>query len=181
MTRIYVWDPLVRLFHWSLVTFFILNALVIEDESKLHNTIGYAILALVVFRVLWGIAGTRYARFSNFPPNPREAVGQIADLATGKVRHHTGHTPLGAFMIYNLLLTVLAICVTGYLMTTDAFWGIAWPEELHEALVTWAEVSVLLHITAVLIETRRTGVKLARAMVTGYKTLPESNEVKQST
>jgi cytochrome b len=59
-------------------------------------------------------------------------------------------------------------------MTTDMFWGIEWPEELHEALVTWAEISVVLHIAAVIYESRRTRVNLARSMVSGYKDLPTS-------
>ena len=72
-----------------------------------------------------------------------------------------------------LILTLLAIGATGYLMTTDMFWGMEWPEELHEAFVTWAEISVVLHIAAVIFESKRTKVNLARAMVTGYKDMPE--------
>ena len=76
-------------------------------------------------------------------------------------------------MIVNLLLTMLAICISGYLMTTDAFWGIEWVEEMHEVFVTWAEISVLAHVAAVLFESHRTGVNLPRAMVTGTKRVPD--------
>ena len=75
-------------------------------------------------------------------------------------------------MIYNLLFSMLAIGLTGYLMTTNMFWGTEWTEELHEVFVVWAEFSILLHIAAVLIESRRTKVNLPRAMVTGYKEIP---------
>jgi cytochrome b len=75
-------------------------------------------------------------------------------------------------MIYNLLVTLLVIGLSGYLMTTDMFWGVEWPEELHEAAVAWAEISVVLHIAAVVFESLRTRVNLPRAMVTGYKDLP---------
>jgi cytochrome b len=75
-------------------------------------------------------------------------------------------------MIYNLLAALIVICISGWLMTTDAFWGVAWPEMVHEAAETWAEISVLLHVAAVIVETRRTRVNLPRAMVTGYKDLP---------
>ena len=67
--KIKVWDPLVRLFHWSLVVGFAANALFLDDESKLHNWIGYGIVGLVLVRIVWGLVGTRYARFSSFPPS----------------------------------------------------------------------------------------------------------------
>ncbi|MEZ5715946.1 MAG: cytochrome b/b6 domain-containing protein [Paracoccaceae bacterium] len=173
MTEIRVWDPLVRVFHWSLVLGFGLNALVIDDESKWHLWIGYAVVGLVGVRVLWGLVGSRHARFADFPPSPRAALGQLAEMAgRGAARRHVGHTPLGALMIYNLLLTLAVIGVSGWLMTTDMFWGVEWPEELHEAAVTWAELSVLAHIVAVFVESRRTGVNLPRAMVTGVKRIP---------
>lgn len=172
MTETKVWDPLVRIFHWSLVGAFAANALVLDDESKWHEWVGYAVVGLVLIRVVWGFVGTRHARFADFPPNISDALGQMQDMATGRVRRHAGHTPLGALMIYNLLATMLLIGATGYAMTTNAFWGVEWVEELHEVFVTWAEVSVFLHIVAVLFESRRTGVNLPRSMVTGTKAMP---------
>lgn len=172
MQSVKVWDPLVRVFHWTLVTCFALNALVLDTESDAHIIVGYVIIGLVIFRVLWGFGGSRYARFKSFPPSMSGAVEQVTDIATGRKRIHVGHTPLGALMIYNLLLTLAVIGASGYAMTTDMFWGVEWPEELHEAAVSWAEISVVLHIAAVIWESRRTGINLPRAMVTGAKDLP---------
>ena len=172
MTKIRVWDPLVRVFHWSLVALFAANALFVDDDSKLHIWVGYAVAGLIAVRIVLGFVGTRYARFSSFPPSVSAAIGQLSDIATGRVRVHLGHTPLGAWMIYNLILAILVISVSGYLMTTDMFWGVEWPEELHEVAVAWAEVSVVLHIAAVLLESRRQKINLPRAMVTGYKETP---------
>lgn len=173
MTRHKVWDPLVRLFHWTLVVAFAANALFTDDESDLHAWVGYLVLGLVVIRLLWGLIGTRHARFSDFLPRPGAIADQLGDIATGRRRVHLGHTPLGALMIFNLLATLLGIALTGHLMTTDAYWGVEWVEEAHEALVTWAEISIVLHIAAVIWESRRTGVNLPRAMVTGVKTVPD--------
>ncbi|MBT9248086.1 cytochrome b/b6 domain-containing protein [Gemmobacter fulvus] len=170
---IFVWDAFVRLFHWSLVAAFTANAFFTEDESSLHRYVGYTVLALVIARVVWGLFGSRHARFSDFPPDPAAAVGQLAEMATGRRHAHAGHSPLGALMIYNLLATLLVIGISGYMMTTLAFFGIEWVEELHEAAVLWAEASVVLHIAAVVFESRRLGINLPRSMVTGYKTLPE--------
>lgn len=172
MQRIKVWDPLVRMFHWSLVIFFGANALVIDDDGKLHQWVGYAVVALVVLRILWGIVGRGYARFSSFPPSLAGAKAQMTEIATGRTHVHVGHTPLGALMIYNLLAALLVVGISGWLMTIDMFWGVEWPEEVHEVAVAWTEISVGLHILAVIFESRRTGVNLPAAMMTGYKDIP---------
>jgi len=168
-----IWDPFIRLFHWALVAGFTANALFVDDESPLHEWVGYAILVLVALRMAWGVAGPPNARFARFLPKPRAVMAQITDIATHRRRAHLGHSPLGAVMIVNLLATMLAIGATGHMMTTNAFWGVDWVEEAHEALVTWAEISVLVHIAAVIWEGRRTGVNLARAMITGRKAVPD--------
>lgn len=173
MTEVKVWDPLIRVFHWSLVAGFAANALFVDEDGKAHEWIGYAVLGLIALRLLWGVAGPATARFASFIPGPRAVMAQIADIATHRRRAHLGHSPLGALMIVNLLATLVAIGITGHMMTTDAFWGVKWVEEAHEILVGWAEISVVAHIAAVLWESRRTGVNLARAMITGRKRLSE--------
>ena len=172
--RIKVWDPAVRIFHWSLVAGFTANALFTDDESRLHQWIGYAIVALVLARILWGLVGPRHARFSDFPPSVNASLGQMREMATGRRHAHVGHSPLGALMIYNLIAALLVIGLSGWLMTTTAFWGVEWPEELHEIAVGWAEFSVVLHIAAVVLESRRLRINLPRSMVTGYKDIPET-------
>jgi len=169
MKRVRVWDLFVRLFHWSLVLLFAANALIVEEDSRTHEWIGYAVVGLIVARIGWGFVGTRYARFASFRPSVSAAMEQMTDIAAGRTRAHVGHTPLGAWMIYNLLATMLLIGLSGYLMTTDMFWGTAWTEELHEILVSWAELSIVAHIAAVIFESRRLHTNLPRAMVTGYK------------
>lgn len=176
MQKVYVWDPVVRLFHWTLAFSFAANAFIIDDDSDLHEYIGYTVMGLVLIRILWGFIGTQYARFKSFPPSISGAVEQLSEIALRRNRIHLGHTPLGALMIYNLLASLLVLTLSGFLMTTDLFWGVEWPEELHEASVNWVEFSVLLHIGAVIFESRRTQVNLVHAMVSGHKSLPESGE-----
>lgn len=172
MKRIYVWDMLVRCFHWSLAVTFGANAVIIDDDIKLHQWVGYLVLGLVVLRIFWGFVRTGYAGFRSFPPSLSGAKQQLVDIATQRARIHVGHTPLGALMIYNLLASLIVIGVSGHLMTTDMFWGVEWPEHLHELSVTWTEISVVLHILAVIHESKRTGVNLPRAMIRGYKDIP---------
>ncbi|MCV2875334.1 cytochrome b/b6 domain-containing protein [Rhodobacteraceae bacterium XHP0102] len=173
-----IWDPLIRLFHWSLVIGFAVNALITDPESNLHEYIGYAIAGLIAFRLIWGLIGTKYARFSSFMPSRGSINSQLDDIITARRSTHLGHSPLGALMIFNLIASIIGIAATGYMMTTNAFWGVEWVEETHEILVTWAELSIVLHIAAVLWESRRTSVNLVRAMVTGIKTIPAAVKIK---
>jgi cytochrome b len=171
--RVHVWDGFIRLFHWSLVAGFAANALFTDPEGWLHKWIGYGIAGLVAARIIWGLIGPRHARFSNFLPSVSGALGQIKEMATGRRHIHAGHSPLGALMIYNLILTIIGISITGYMMTTVAFFGIEWVEDAHEALVTWAEISIVAHVAAVMLESLRLKVNLPKSMVTGYKDLPQ--------
>lgn len=166
-----VWDPVVRLFHWSLVAGFTANAFFTDDDGAPHRWVGYGVVGLVVIRVIWGLIGTRHARFSDFPPSARAAMGQVRDEVAGRVQRHLGHTPLGALMIYNLLATMLALGLSGWGMTVGGEDLRDAAEEAHEALVIWAQFCVVLHIAAVIWESRKTGVNLVSAMITGRKHL----------
>ena len=174
MTEHRIWDPFLRLFHWSLVILFLANAVFTDPDGTLHEWVGYAIAALIALRLAWGLIGPRPARFASFVPSPAGIRAQLTDMAAARKSAHLGHSPLGALMIFNLIATLIGISVTGYMMTTNAFWGIEWVEEMHEVLVTWAGESPLVHIGALLWESRRTGINLPRAMVTGVKRVPDT-------
>ena len=171
-----VWDPLVRRGHGSLVLGFSANALLTDPEEKLHQIVGYMILGLLALRIFWGFVGTEYARFASFPPSPAASVGQVRELIGWKRKAHAGHSPLGALMIYNLIATLAVIVLTGWMMTTDRWFGMEWVEEFHESAVTWAELSVLIHIAAVFVESARLRINLPKAMVTGYKRLSDHDQ-----
>ncbi|MCW3780014.1 cytochrome b/b6 domain-containing protein [Defluviimonas salinarum] len=172
MRKIKVWDPVVRIFHWSLVAGFTANALLTDPEGKTHEAIGLALVALVALRIAWGFVGSHHARFADFRPSIGAGLGQLGEMATGRRRIHAGHSPLGALMIYNLIAVLIVIGFSGYAMTTYSFFGSRWVEEVHEIAVRWAELSVLAHVAAVVFESRRLGINLPKSMVTGYKTLP---------
>ncbi len=169
MQRLKVWDPVIRLFHWCLVGAFVANAFFTKPGKPVHEWVGYAVAGLIALRLIWGLFGTRHARFSDFRPSITDAIAQMRDMVTGRRHVHAGHSPLGAWMIYNLLLTMIAIAITGYMQTTLQFFGVKWVETAHVFFVNWAEISIVLHITAVIVESRRLRVNLAKAMVTGYK------------
>lgn len=176
MSRVRTWDPFVRAFHWSLVTLVMLDAFILDPERGPHAMAGYAVAGLVVLRLVWGFVGSRHARFSSFPPSVSAARDHAEAMLKGRREQpHLTHNPLGALMVYNLLATLAAITATGIAMKTDYFWGVNWVEVAHEVLVNWLLVSVGLHLAGVVFETRRSGVNLVRAMVTGWKELPNQS------
>lgn len=111
--QIKVWDPLVRIFHWSLVTFFVIAYITGEDESSLHIQAGYVILGLIIFRVLWGFIGTQYARFSQFVAGPKKTIDYAKSMVAGKPAHYTGHNPLGGWMVMALLVMLFVVTLSG--------------------------------------------------------------------
>ncbi len=175
--QVTVWDPLVRLIHWSLALTILLNGAFVEEESKAHEWIGYIALGLVGLRLVWAIIGSKHARFSAFPPSPSRAVRHVKAMLAGDRSIHLSHNPLGALMAYNIWASVIAIGVTGYMMTTLTFFGVDWVEEVHEALFNWLVFSVALHVAGVAFDTWRSGVNLGRAMINGRKTIPEGSDV----
>jgi len=111
--EIRVWDPLVRIFHWSLVLAFVVAYLSGEEESDIHIYAGYIIAGLLAFRLLWGFVGSRYARFSDFWYAPRDIIGYIKDMLSGSPKHYLGHNPAGAAMIFALLLSLVVVTYSG--------------------------------------------------------------------
>lgn len=173
-----VWDPLVRVIHWSVLLGVLLNAIITDPDGDLHEIVGYAILGLVVLRLVWGLLGVQTARFTAFPPNPKAALAHAGEILRGDRTVHLSHNPLGALMAYNIWATLIVICVTGIMMGTVRFFGVEWVEDLHELAFNWLMVSVVLHVGGVVLDQRRTGVALVKAMITGSKNIPDGISTK---
>ena len=163
-----VWDRFVRVFHWSLVGL-IAAAWLTEDLKSVHHWIGYTVLALVAARLVWGVIGTPHALFSDFVYGPAQVLTYLRDLGRGQERRYLGHNPVGGVMILSLIVTILATCISGWLMLTDRFWGSSAMESIHEIAATAILVLVVLHVSGVLWESRRHSENLVRAMFTGLK------------
>jgi cytochrome b len=167
--RILVWDWPVRAFHWSLALAFAL-AYALGDSEKwrnVHVALGYGVLALIGFRLVWGIIGTRPARFAAFIRSPRAAARYLAALVRGQPAEHTGHNPAGGWAIVGLLLLGLATGASGWLRYQDI--GGERLEDLHEALANAWLALVALHVVAVIASSLLHRENLARAMLTGRK------------
>ncbi|MBO6550573.1 MAG: cytochrome b/b6 domain-containing protein [Rhizobiales bacterium] len=175
---IMVWDPLVRLIHWTLAVAIILNGGIVDEESSLHEWIGYLAVGLIGVRLIWGLIGSEHARFSAFPLNPVAAIRHFVALSRGDKTVHLSHNPIGALMVYNIWLTVLLLGITGYMMGSFRFFGVDWVEEAHEMAFNWLVFSIILHIGGVIFDTWRTGVSIVRAMINGRKRIPEDSPIK---
>lgn len=164
-----VWDPLVRVFHWSLVAAFFGAYVLGDDGGALHQALGYTVLGLVGFRLAWGIVGGRYARFARFVPSPQRLVAYLKDVVAHREVRYLGHNPAGAAMIVALLVALVGTGVTGWLLTTDAFWGSDTMADIHGALANGTLGLVGFHVAGVVFSSLRHRENLVRAMFTGRK------------
>ena len=164
-----VWDRFVRVFHWSLATFFLVAYATGDEVEKVHIAAGYAIAGLVGARILWGFIGPPHARFSSFVRRPREVFEYLRDVALLRAPRYIGHNPAGGAMILALLAMLIGISITGYMMTTDDYWGAKWVEEVHETLANLTIGLVVIHVLGVLVASFEHRENLIKSMITGRK------------
>lgn len=166
---ILVWDAPVRVFHWLLAACF-LGAFVTAESERwrlLHVTLGYTVGGLVVFRLLWGLLGTRYARFASFVRGPRRVAGYLRSLLGGRPEHEVGHNPAGAWAIVGLLAGALAVVGSGWALYNDLGGDLF--EELHEGVANGMLALVVVHVLGVIISSRLHRENLVKSMITGHK------------
>lgn len=179
-THVKVWDPLIRIFHWSLVVSFLLAFITEDDWMSLHLAAGYAVAMLIGFRLVWGLIGTRYARFTQFIKPPSDVLAYVKKMLQFNPPHFLGHNPAAAAMIVSLLLSITLVCFSGMIIIAAEGEGPLagsflaalngeWMEEIHEFLANFTLLLVALHITGVVVSSLLEGENLARAMITGRK------------
>ncbi|WP_298607083.1 cytochrome b/b6 domain-containing protein [uncultured Thiothrix sp.] len=212
-----VWDPLVRIFHWTLVLAFATSYLTgdeWEEWGSVHEISGYLILGLLVFRIIWGFVGSKCARFSDFIYSPKVVIEYLKSLLSTHPRHYLGHNPAGGWMVMILLACLLATTITGLKVLADDHQEgplakvelqlpslisvaearrmggeqaenegregeeneSAW-KEIHEFFANFTLFLVIVHILGVIVSSHLHKENLARAMVTGNKTLNKETDV----
>jgi cytochrome b len=180
-----VWDPLVRVFHWSLVAAFATAFIVEDDLLGVHVWAGYLVLALIAVRLVWGVIGTRHARFSDFVRGPRQVIAYIGDALRLRAGRHLGHNPAGGAMVIALLALVSATGISGLALYgaqelsgqlaplmggLPPAWGGAL-EEAHEVLANLTLVFIIAHVAGVIFSGLAHRENLVLSMLTGRKRL----------
>ncbi len=182
-TKIKVWDPLVRVFHWSMVTAFAIAYITEDDFLTIHSWAGYLILGLLVTRIIWGFVGSRYARFSNFVYSRATIVQFLKDTLRFRAKRYLGHNPAGGAMVILLITSLLITTLTGvallgadehagplasWFVASSDIWGEAL-EEVHEFFANFTLFLVFVHIVGVLVESFIHKENLVSAMLSGFK------------
>jgi cytochrome b len=175
-----VWDPLVRLFHWSLAGFFFLAYFLENDWPALHSHAGYTVALLVMFRIFWGFIGSKHARFSDFVASPARLLTYLQALQQRSSQPATGHDPAGAVMILLLLSGLLVTTLSG--MSLFAMEGSgplagtfvstlpgAVMVDVHLFFTDFCLALIVLHVVGVLVMSVLTRQNLIVAMISGRK------------
>lgn len=178
--RTLVWDAPVRVFHWLIVLSFAVAWLSAESErwQLVHVTAGYTMAGLVAFRLLWGLVGTRHARFGDFVRGPRAVLGYLKSLVGGRPEHHAGHNPAGGLAIVALLVLAALVTATGWANYSEL--GGDWLEEVHEALASGMLALVIVHVVAVFASSWLHRENLVGAMIHGRKPVPPQEGIRSA-
>jgi len=180
-----IWDLPTRLFHWSLVAAVAASWWTAKyEESETHAAIGYAVLGLILFRLIWGIAGSETSQLAALAAPPLQVVGHLQRLfRKGKLQHEAGHNAAGGYAVLLLLACITIQAVTGlFLYDEELFWG---PlndlvsgrtaerlRDLHRWNFNVLQGLVVFHLLAILFYGLAKGLNLVRPMVSGRAFLP---------
>lgn len=185
-SNIKIWDPIVRIFHWTLVITFFIDYFTEEDLLTIHVWAGYILIGVLAVRIIWGFIGTKHARFSDFVVTPSVAYQYVKDTFYLRAKRYLGHNPAGGFMIVIMIILLVLLGVSGLLLYGAdkhagplAFLfvtgGKQWEEPLeiiHEFLANFMLVLVIIHVAGVVVESKIHNENLARSMVSGFKKAP---------
>jgi cytochrome b len=172
-----VWDPIVRIFHWSLVASFALAWFTSHSSEVIHQWAGFAAAGLIALRLLWGVLGTPYARFAQFVRPPAAVMRYLLAILKGREARHIGHNPAGGAMVLALITAMAATALTGWMMTTDAYFGVEWVGDTHSLIAHAMLALVLIHIGGVALASFRHRENLVGAMISGRKRAPGAQDI----
>jgi len=189
-TLVKVWDPLVRYFHWGLVMAFFIAYITEEDFLVIHSYAGYAVLGLLLIRIIWGFIGTRHARFRDFIYSSKDIKQFVGNTLRFKAKRYIGHNPAGGAMILLMIVSLLLTTITGivvygaeeqagplasFFTQSHSFWGEAF-EEIHDFFANFTLFLVFIHVVGVIIESFIHRENLVKSMIDGIKRSDNSYE-----
>ena len=164
-----VWDLVTRIFHWSLVLVFCAAQITAEEWDSAHEYVGYVIIGLVIFRLIWGFVGPKNVRFIDFVKSPGPIVEHITGMLIGRHTPETGHNPAGGAMVVVLLAWLALTGLTGWLSITLSGSFAEILEDAHEFLGEFSLLLVASHIAGVIVMSILERQNLAKSMIDGKK------------
>ena len=175
--RVTVWGRFVRLSHWLLMLAVFAAWFTRHGFGQTHDLIGYFALAVAVCRLAWGFLDKGQARFSRFVRSPRVTISYARDVIKRSQKRYIGHNPLGGWMSMVLWSLVLLVCLSGWLYTTDRYWGVEWVETLHRYLTNGLLACVGIHVAGVIVSSIHDRENLVMSMIHGKKRAPGSDDI----
>lgn len=172
-----VWSLGIRALHWALALSMITSFATHEGGGWLHEWTGYVALAVAAVRVILGFAGQGRWRFSGFVRGAATTWNYARAVVGHSEARYLGHNPLGGWMVLALLADAIATGLTGWLYTTDRFWGMQWLEELHGVLGQALIPLLLLHVAGAIFTSWRHRENLVAAMVHGRKPVARRSDI----
>lgn len=164
-----VWDPVVRIIHWTVALGVFANLTLLRESSDIHQIVGYVVLGAVACRIVWGLFAPGHARFGSFVPTPGKVIRYLQAMRTRSEPRYVGHNPAGSVMMLGLIFLLLLISATGWMMGLDQFWGVKWVEEVHEMVANVIIGAVALHVLAAIYVSIKHRENLPLSMITGRK------------
>ncbi|WFU24891.1 cytochrome b/b6 domain-containing protein [Bradyrhizobium sp. CB1717] len=164
-----VWDLPLRLWHWAFAASILAAWFTPTVYDRVHRIVGYTVLGLLAFRLVWGFWGSRYSRFRMVGVRLRAAPRYLWNLRRGITGRYIGLNPAGTLMLVALLLAVAVSAITGAMSVTVTFFGLWWVEDTHHYSSDAVIVLVVLHVVGVLLMGLLQRENLIRAMITGRK------------
>ncbi|MBR0711303.1 cytochrome b/b6 domain-containing protein [Bradyrhizobium liaoningense] len=164
-----VWDLPLRLWHWAFAASILAAWFTPTVYDRLHRIVGYTVLGLLAFRLVWGFWGSRYSRFRMVGVRLRAGPRYLWNLRRGITGRYIGLNPAGTLMLVALLLATAVSAITGAMSVTVTFFGLWWVEDTHHYSSDAVIVLVVLHVLGVLLMGLLQRENLIRAMITGRK------------
>lgn len=167
-----LWDPFVRVFHWTLALAFVLDRFVTEPGDPPHAWIGYTAAGLVAARVVWGFCASGAARWTHFWPTRARLTEHLQSLRRGEPHRRLGHSPIGALVMIAMMIGIVALAVTGFAMQEiDYFWGDERLERVHYWLSQATTTLAAVHVAAAVVQSLWLRENLPLSMITGRRSL----------
>ena len=166
-----------RLLHWTLAGAMVTSFVTHENVGQVHEWAGYVALAAACLRVVLGFAASGYWRFSQFVRGAGATLAYARSVWQRKERRYLGHNPLGGWMVLVLLADAIGAGVTGWLSTTDRYWGVAWVADLHALLGEAFPALLLVHVGGAIFTSWRHRENLVAAMWHGRKQVAGPDDI----